>query len=145
MFVGMGISAVFPVLDGLRTFGFEQMQKQIGLSWLVLQGVLYILGAGLYAVRGVLVQSGRNQLTKLGTNSRKVVSGKSRHPWKLTSDLPCPYRFGCHVSSQRPHKCFRLSTWNRGIDLYIKPSWFLTSHILKSAFAKARVRPPSFC
>ena len=26
------------------------MSKQIGLYWLVLQGVLYILGAGIYAV-----------------------------------------------------------------------------------------------
>ncbi|KAL2393961.1 ADIPOR-like receptor SPBC12C2.09c [Exophiala dermatitidis] len=51
MFVGMGISAVFPVLDGLRTYGVHAMQKQIGLSWLVLQGALYILGAGLYAAR----------------------------------------------------------------------------------------------
>ncbi|RVX72991.1 hypothetical protein B0A52_03344 [Exophiala mesophila] len=50
MFIGMGVSAVFPVLDGLRLFGLEQMQKQIGLFWLVLQGMLYILGAGLYAV-----------------------------------------------------------------------------------------------
>ncbi|KAI1615328.1 hemolysin-III related-domain-containing protein [Exophiala viscosa] len=51
MFVGMGISAVFPVLDGLMTFGLSAMEKQIGLSWLVLQGALYILGAGLYAAR----------------------------------------------------------------------------------------------
>jgi predicted membrane channel-forming protein YqfA (hemolysin III family) len=50
MFVGMGISAVFPVLDGLRMFGIDDMEMQIGLSWLVLQGALYILGAGLYAV-----------------------------------------------------------------------------------------------
>lgn len=50
MFVGMGVSAVFPVLDGLLTFGIEAMEKQIGLSWLVLQGVLYIAGAALYAV-----------------------------------------------------------------------------------------------
>ncbi len=50
MFVGMGISAVFPVLDGLMTFGMQGMDKQMGLSWLVLQGVLYIVGAGLYAV-----------------------------------------------------------------------------------------------
>lgn len=50
MFIGMGVSAVFPVLDGLRMFGLSQLQKQIGLSWLVLQGFLYILGAMLYAV-----------------------------------------------------------------------------------------------
>lgn len=50
MFVGMGLSAVFPVLDGLFVYGFNQMQRQIGLYWLVLQGALYIIGAGLYAV-----------------------------------------------------------------------------------------------
>lgn len=50
MFVGMGMSAVLPVLDGLATYGFHQMRRQIGLSWLVLQGALYIIGAGLYAV-----------------------------------------------------------------------------------------------
>ncbi|EXJ60984.1 hypothetical protein A1O7_05137 [Cladophialophora yegresii CBS 114405] len=51
MFVGMGISAVFPVFDGWSTFGFEDMEKQMGLRWLILQGALYILGAGLYAAR----------------------------------------------------------------------------------------------
>lgn len=51
MFVGMGLSAVFPVLHGLHLFGFERMQQQIGLSWLLLQGFLYILGAAIYAAR----------------------------------------------------------------------------------------------
>jgi hypothetical protein len=50
MFVLMGLSAVFPVLHGLELYGIEQMQDRIGLTWLVLQGFLYILGAGLYAV-----------------------------------------------------------------------------------------------
>lgn len=50
MFVGMGISAVFPVIDGLSVYGLNQMRSQIGLTWLVLQGALYIWGAGLYAV-----------------------------------------------------------------------------------------------
>lgn len=51
MFVSMGLSAVFPVLHGLQLFGMEQMRRQIGLEWLLLQGFLYILGAGIYAVR----------------------------------------------------------------------------------------------
>ena len=50
MFVAMGLSAVFPVLHGLRVYGVAQLEKQIGLSWLVLQGILYVLGAVLYAV-----------------------------------------------------------------------------------------------
>lgn len=50
MFVAMGLSAVFPVLHGLILFGIQQMNSQIGLAWLFLQGLLYILGAGIYAV-----------------------------------------------------------------------------------------------
>jgi adiponectin receptor len=51
MFVAMGLSAVFPVVHGIFTFGFGQMRWQIGLFWLVLQGLLYILGAAIYAMR----------------------------------------------------------------------------------------------
>lgn len=50
MFVAMGLSAVFPVLHGLILFGILQMNSQIGLAWLLLQGLLYILGAGIYTV-----------------------------------------------------------------------------------------------
>ncbi|TVY84242.1 ADIPOR-like receptor SPBC12C2.09c [Lachnellula suecica] len=51
MFVAMGLSAVFPVLHGLELYGAKEMQGRIGLTWLVLEGFLYILGAGLYAAR----------------------------------------------------------------------------------------------
>lgn len=50
MFVAMGLSAVFPVVHGLRLFGVAQMERQIGLTWLVLQGVIYVAGAFIYAV-----------------------------------------------------------------------------------------------
>lgn len=50
MFVAMGLSAGLPVIHGILLFGVAQLQRQIGLSWLVLQGVLYVVGAGLYAV-----------------------------------------------------------------------------------------------
>lgn len=76
MFIGMGVSAVVPVIDGLRMFGLQQMQKQIGLSWLVLQGFLYILGAMLYAVSHHYLFPFR-QLILLGTSARGVVSWKS--------------------------------------------------------------------
>lgn len=55
MFVLMGLSAVFPVLHGLELYGIDEMQDRIGLTWLVLQGFLYILGAGLYAVSSLQV------------------------------------------------------------------------------------------
>lgn len=51
MFVALGLSAVVPVLHGLQLYGIAQMQKQIGLTWVVLQGALYIIGASTYAAR----------------------------------------------------------------------------------------------
>jgi adiponectin receptor len=57
MFVAMGLSAVFPVLHGLQMHGLEQMRDRIGLTWLLLQGLLYILGAGLYAVSLIQARS----------------------------------------------------------------------------------------
>jgi adiponectin receptor len=51
MFVLMGLSAVFPVLHGINLYGIDDMRGRMGLTWVVLQGFLYILGAGLYAVR----------------------------------------------------------------------------------------------
>jgi adiponectin receptor len=51
MFVGMGLSAAFPVLHGVQIFGYDRMRYQIGLNWVLFQGFLYILGAGIYAAR----------------------------------------------------------------------------------------------
>lgn len=51
MFVGMGLSAVVPVIHGLIAFGPTELNGRIGLSWLVTQGLLYIVGAGIYAAR----------------------------------------------------------------------------------------------
>ncbi len=50
MFVLMGLSALFPVFHGVEMYGIEDMRDRIGLTWLVLQGLFYILGAGLYGV-----------------------------------------------------------------------------------------------
>lgn len=50
MFVAMGLSAVFPVLHGVQVYGVQDMRDRIGLIWLLTQGALYILGAGIYAV-----------------------------------------------------------------------------------------------
>lgn len=51
MFVLMGLSAVFPVLHSIKLFGIAHMRQSVGLDWVVLQGVLYIAGAGIYAAR----------------------------------------------------------------------------------------------
>ncbi|KAF6239124.1 hypothetical protein HO173_002996 [Letharia columbiana] len=51
MFLGFGLSAIFPVLHGVYMYGLEQMRYSIGLDWVLLQGFLYILGAAIYAAR----------------------------------------------------------------------------------------------
>jgi len=51
MFVLMGLSAVFPVLHGIRLYGIQHMQDAASLNCVVLQGALYILGAAIYAAR----------------------------------------------------------------------------------------------
>jgi adiponectin receptor len=51
MFVLMGLSAIFPVLHGIKLFGLQYMRQAAGLDWVVLQGVLYISGAAIYAAR----------------------------------------------------------------------------------------------
>lgn len=53
MFMGMGLSAVIPVLHGLKIHGMQRMINQSGLPWVVLQGALYIAGAVVYAVSSV--------------------------------------------------------------------------------------------
>lgn len=50
MFVAMGLSAVVPVMHGVQKYGIAQLEKQMGLSWVVGQGILYITGAAIYAV-----------------------------------------------------------------------------------------------
>ncbi|CAG8950711.1 hypothetical protein HYFRA_00002921 [Hymenoscyphus fraxineus] len=51
MFSAMGLSGVFPVLHGLEMYGIENMKERMGLMWVLLQGVFYIMGAALYAGR----------------------------------------------------------------------------------------------
>jgi len=51
IFVGLGVSGVVPICHVLSKYGYQQLDAQMGLSWVLLQGFLYIAGAGLYAVR----------------------------------------------------------------------------------------------
>ena len=76
MFVAMGLSAVVPVVHGWRLYGIEQLERQIGLSWMVLQGLLYIAGAAIYAVSSVVARALCITLLTLpsGSDSRAVVS-----------------------------------------------------------------------
>lgn len=50
MFVGLGASGVLPVCQALSIYGYRALDQQMGLTWVLLQGFLYIAGAVLYAV-----------------------------------------------------------------------------------------------
>ncbi|CAN8102950.1 unnamed protein product [Discula destructiva] len=51
MFVALGVSGVVPVIHGLTIYGFEELDERMGLRWVISQGVLYIVGAFIYAIR----------------------------------------------------------------------------------------------
>ncbi|KAK8089649.1 hemolysin III family channel protein [Apiospora hydei] len=51
MFVGLGVSGVLPICHALTTYGYKGLDQRMGLSWVLLEGFLYIFGAFLYAVR----------------------------------------------------------------------------------------------
>ena len=51
LFVGMGLSSVLPVLHGVWIYGGRGMDERMGVRWLIIEGLLYIAGAGIYAAR----------------------------------------------------------------------------------------------
>ncbi|MBW1279624.1 hemolysin III family protein, partial [Escherichia coli] len=50
MFVSLGLSGVVPVIHGIIIHGYQGLEDRMGLTWVVLQGAMYIFGAFLYAV-----------------------------------------------------------------------------------------------
>jgi adiponectin receptor len=55
IFVGTGMSGLAPLAHGIIIFGFEQMMKQSGMPYYILEGLLLLLGAFFYIVSSVLV------------------------------------------------------------------------------------------
>ncbi|KAK4112040.1 HlyIII-domain-containing protein [Canariomyces notabilis] len=51
MFVGLGVSGIVPILHSLSFYGYRELDRRMGLSWVILQGGLYIFGAFLYVAR----------------------------------------------------------------------------------------------
>ncbi|SPO04035.1 related to PHO36 (regulatory role in lipid and phosphate metabolism) [Cephalotrichum gorgonifer] len=51
MFVGLGTSGVFPILHGIQIYGFKGMDERMSLRLVALHGLVYIIGAVLYAAR----------------------------------------------------------------------------------------------
>jgi adiponectin receptor len=63
MFIGLGMSGVVPILHALTRSGFADLHQRMGLGWVVLQGVLYIVGATFYAVSVSLLLAVRGYRT----------------------------------------------------------------------------------
>lgn len=51
MFVCDGLSATVPVIHGIYLFGIQEVDHRMGLRWVVLEGLAYIAGAVIYALR----------------------------------------------------------------------------------------------
>jgi hypothetical protein len=49
-FATLGLAAVATATHGLWLYGLDQMHKQVGLPWHVIQGLLYLIGALIYGV-----------------------------------------------------------------------------------------------
>ncbi|KAL6942471.1 hypothetical protein ACO0QE_003646 [Hanseniaspora vineae] len=51
LFVAFGLSALIPVVGGIFIYGLAETYVKIGLKWVLLEGVFYIIGAVLYGLR----------------------------------------------------------------------------------------------
>lgn len=51
MFVGLGLTAIFPMAQGMWTWGWHELDQRIGGVQMLVEGVLYVGGAALYAAR----------------------------------------------------------------------------------------------
>jgi uncharacterized membrane protein YidH (DUF202 family) len=98
MFIALGLSALFPVLHGVTRFGIRQMNKQIGLFWVIFQGLLYIVGACIYAVSRKGKKTRRHVIQRLISTFSDPSTG-AYIPWrvryldKLSPNLPF---YGCN-------------------------------------------------
>lgn len=116
MFIAMGLSAIFPVIHGLKLYGLDRMVGLIGLPWLVSQGAMYVLGALLYAVSVNRSRRVPYQLTHSTIDARAgaVQARTLRYLGRIAPDFPfscccC----GCH-SFGWPGKGVRLSLQQLG-------------------------------
>ncbi len=50
VFVATGLSAFIPIVHAIRIFPYDQLEKQAGLRYYYLEGVLMLVGATFYAV-----------------------------------------------------------------------------------------------
>lgn len=103
MFVSLGLSGVVPVIHGAIIYGFWQLDEQMGLRWVLLQGALYIFGAFLYAVseQCVCLPPLFYRSLDLGTLARTSVPWNVRYLGELAPDISHVCAIGSGIASIR--------------------------------------------
>jgi predicted membrane channel-forming protein YqfA (hemolysin III family) len=86
--------------------GSAQMTQQMGISWMVLEGLLYTTGALLYAVSDISTHNRNSVLIYQVSNTGTLQSWHVRHMGKFTSDIPYIDPFRCRIASQGTSQCF---------------------------------------
>lgn len=51
MFIGFGLSGFIPIFHGVIIYGYKALEDRMSVTWTLIQGTMYIVGAILYAVR----------------------------------------------------------------------------------------------
>jgi hypothetical protein len=114
MFIALGLSALFPVLHGVTRFGIRQMNEQIGLFWVVFQGLLYIVGACIYAVsqKGEKMAHAIQHLisTFSDPSTGAYISWHVRYLDKLAPNLPFYGGNGYNISPSWINQCLQLQS-----------------------------------
>ena len=106
MFISLGLSALFPVVHGVMKFGIKQMNKQISLFWVALQGSLYVLGACIYAVSQETCLTIQNLICKFSDPyTRAYISRSLRYLDKLSRNLSHYGGTGYNISPSRIGQC----------------------------------------
>ncbi|KAI9686898.1 MAG: hypothetical protein M1822_002651 [Bathelium mastoideum] len=121
MFVGMGLSAVFPVFHGVKLYGIQRLDETMGLSWVVLQGLLYVLGAAIYALR-VPERWGPGQFD-IWCNSHQifhmlVLCAAAAHLVGLLKAFDCRHSVALDVDGQSIFRSSPFSFLAHGTEVY---------------------------
>lgn len=130
MFVGLGASGVVPMLHGLQMYGFKDMNERMSLALVVLQGLIYMFGAFLYAVCSfpslIPVQFHTHPLSiptpcscRLHSDGPRPAGPRERSPGSSTSGV-APTRSSTFASSSPPAPT---STVWRAPSTTTTPSW----------------------
>ncbi|KAK7214113.1 hypothetical protein V2G26_021291 [Clonostachys chloroleuca] len=51
IFIGLGLSGFIPIVHGVTIYGYRSLEDRISVTWIIIHGAMYILGAVLYAAR----------------------------------------------------------------------------------------------